>query len=70
MYLLAVAVGLTWASNAVGGGTVVFSMTVAIVATGFGWRRRDELGVVMLVGFLPAAMVLGAELALTANGNS
>ena len=69
-YLLAVAVGLTWASNAVGGGTVVFSMTVAIVATGLGWRRRDELGVVMLVGFLPAAMVLGAELALTANGNS
>jgi hypothetical protein len=63
-YLLAVGVGLTWASNAVGGGTVVFSLVVAIAASAYGWTRRHELGVVLLVASVPAVAVLGVELAL------
>jgi hypothetical protein len=63
-YVLAVAVGVTWASNAVGGGTVVFSLVVALVAAAYGWHRRRELGVVLLVACLPAVVVLGVELAL------
>jgi hypothetical protein len=39
-YLLALAVGLTWASNAVGGGTVVMSLGLAAVASAYGWVRR------------------------------
>lgn len=57
-YVLALAVGLTWASNAVGGGTEIFSLLVALTATAFGWRHRDGLGVLLLVGFLPAAVTL------------
>ena len=53
-YLLAIAVGLTWASNAVGGGTELFSLAVAAVAAGWGWTQRHHLGVVLLVGFGPA----------------
>lgn len=62
--VLAVGVGLTWASNAVGGGTLFFSMAVALAASVFGWNRRRELGFVMLVGFLPAVVVLGGGLVL------
>lgn len=57
-HILAVAVGLTWASNAVGGGTVVLSLAVALVASAFGLRSRHGLGVVLLTGFLPAAIIL------------
>lgn len=64
-YVLALGVGLTWATNAVGGGTVIFSLLVAIGASAFGWFRRRELGVVLLVGFFPAAVVLGVELVAT-----
>jgi len=53
-YILAVAVGLTWASNAVGGNTQVLAVVVALVACAFGWRHRGELPVVLLVGFAPA----------------
>lgn len=65
-YVLAVGVGITWVSNAVGGGTVVFSLAVAVAAAVFGWARRRELGLVMLVGFLPAAVILLGELGLRA----
>jgi hypothetical protein len=60
-YLLAVGVGVTWASNAVGGGTVVFSLVVAAAAVAYGWHRRRELGVVLLVAYLPAVVVLCVE---------
>ena len=62
-YLLALAVGLTWASNAVGGGTVVMSLVLAAVASSYGWMRRRELGGVLLVAGLPAVVVLAVELA-------
>lgn len=58
-YLLALGVGATWATNAVGGGTVVFGLVLALAAAASGWTRRDELGVVLLVGALPAAIGLG-----------
>ena len=61
-YVLAVAVGLTWATNAIGGGTVVFSLVVALVAVASGWRRRAELAGVLWVGFTPAVVVLVGEL--------
>ena len=57
-YVLAVVVGLTWASNAVGGHTEVLSLAVALVAAWFGWSHRRGLGETLLVGFLPSAVVL------------
>jgi len=62
-YVLAVGVGLTWGSNAVGGGTVVMSVLLAIVAAAYGWRTRGGLGVVMLVAGLSAIGLLAVELA-------
>ncbi|MGZ8745007.1 MAG: hypothetical protein ACXWXO_18985 [Nocardioides sp.] len=58
-YFLALGVGATWATNAVGGDTVVFGLVLALAAAASGWTRRDELGVVLLVGALPAAIGLG-----------
>ena len=63
-YVLAVACGVTWATNALGGGTVWFSLIVAIVAAGAGWRARRGLGLVLLVGFVAAVVVLAFELVL------
>ena len=60
-YVLAAAAGLTWASNAIGGGTLLLSLAVAIAAAAFDWRRRGEMGVVLLVGYLPAVLVIGTE---------
>jgi hypothetical protein len=57
-YLLALAVGATWASNAVGGGTVVTSLVVALAFAGWGWVHRRDLTVTLLVGFAPAAAFL------------
>jgi hypothetical protein len=57
-YLLAVAVGLTWASNALGGGTQALAAIVAVITCGFGWRHRHDLPVVLLVGFAPVIPVL------------
>jgi len=62
-YLLAIAVGLTWASNAVGGGTEWFSLAVALVAAWWGWTKRRQLGGILAVGFAPAVVVLVAALA-------
>ena len=64
-YLLALAVGLTWASNAVGGGTVIASLLVAAAATAYGWTRRHELGLVLAVSGLPAVAVLVTDLVRT-----
>jgi hypothetical protein len=57
-YLLAIAVGLTWATNALGGGPPVLAGFVAVLACAFGWRHRDGLPSVLLVGFAPVIPVL------------
>jgi hypothetical protein len=57
-YPLALGVGITWATNALGGGTTGPALAAALVASWWGWRRRDELGVVLLVGFVPGAVLL------------
>ncbi|WP_193604935.1 hypothetical protein [Nocardioides dongkuii] len=57
-HLLAVGVGLTWATNALGGGPLLPALVVALAASGWGWTRRRELGVVLLTGFLPGALLL------------
>lgn len=62
-HLLALAAGLTWASNAVGGGTEVLSLLVSLAAVWFGWRHRSQLPVALLTGFVPAVVVLVAALA-------
>lgn len=59
-WLLAVAVGLTWASNAVGGGTEAMAVVVGLAACWFGWRHRRELPVVLL-GFAPGVVLLLAR---------
>lgn len=61
-HLLAVAVGVTWATNAVGAGTVVAGLVVAVPFTWFGWRHRDGLPVVLAVAFAPAVALLVAAL--------
>ena len=70
IWFAALAAGGTWASNAVGGGTVVFSLLVAMAACAFGWTQRRQLGVVLLVGYLPAVLVLGVRLAIDASAQA
>ena len=53
--LLAIGVGLTWWTNAVGGGTLWLSLPVAAALVGYGWRHRASLAVLLLIGFAPAA---------------
>lgn len=60
----ALAVGLTWATNAVGGGTEVFSLLVALALAAYGWVQRRELGGVLLSGFGAAGVFLCAALAV------
>jgi hypothetical protein len=57
-FALAVAVGVTWATNAIGGGTVMASFAVALAAAAYGWRHRSELPVVLLVAYAPAVVIL------------
>jgi hypothetical protein len=55
---LAVAVGLTWATNAAGGGLVVPALAVAAGLTWYGWRHRGSLAALLAVGFGPAVLGL------------
>jgi hypothetical protein len=60
-YVLAAAVGATWASNAVGTDTLVVQLAALVVAAGFaayGWRRREGLSITLFVGFAPAVLGL------------
>ena len=54
----------------VGERIVVLSLAVAIAAAVFGWMRRRELGVVLLVGYLPAALIIGRALAIQVAGRA
>jgi hypothetical protein len=62
---LAALVGLTWASNAVGGGTVVFSLVLAVVAAAYGWRHRTELTVALGLAGAVAVVVLVGNVAVS-----
>jgi hypothetical protein len=56
--VLAVLVGLTWATNAIGGGTELLSLAVALVASGFGWLHREGLAVTLVAGFVPSIALI------------
>ncbi|MCW2794634.1 hypothetical protein [Nocardioides sp.] len=60
-YVLAVAVGATWGTNAVGGQMWVGGLIVAVVAGGVGWRHRGEQPVLFAVAAVPAVLVLVAH---------
>lgn len=63
-HLLAAAVGVTWATNAIGGGTVVLGLIVAVAAVAFGWVHRGSLAGALFIGFVPAVGVLLVQLAV------
>lgn len=57
---LAIGAGVTWATNAIGGGTFVFSAASGLAACWAGWRWWRELGVVWMVVGASALVWLGA----------
>lgn len=61
-YLLAVGAGLTWATNAIGGGTAVLSLLLSAAAIIFGWRHRSGLPVLLAVGGLPSVILIATYL--------
>ncbi len=56
--ILALAVGLTWATNALEGGTAVASMLVAIGLAAWGLRTRRTAGWLLIWAYAPAVAVL------------
>jgi hypothetical protein len=61
--VLAALAGLTWSSNAIGGGTVVASLVLAAAAGAYGWRRRRGLAVTLLTAGTVSTAVLLVDLA-------
>lgn len=61
-HAVGIAIGLTWATNAIGGGTVVLSLLAALAAVVFGWRHRAGLAAVLVVALVPAVVVLVGDL--------
>jgi hypothetical protein len=62
-YALALAVGLTWATNALGGQrTAIPGLLLALVAAAFGWPRRAGLPILLAVAGGVAAGVLAVAL--------
>jgi hypothetical protein len=57
-WTLSALVGLTWASNALGGETAVSSFLLAVAASAYGWTRPRELSIVLTVAGATAAVVL------------
>lgn len=57
-YLLAALAGLTWGSNAVGGGTEVLSATLAVAAAAYGWKNRDDLRLVLAVAGVVSVLTM------------
>ena len=61
-HLLALAVGVTWATNAVGAGLEIAGLLVAAGFAAYGWRHRDDLRLVLPTGFAAAMMWLVVSL--------
>jgi hypothetical protein len=61
-HLLALGVGLTWATNAVGADLEIPGLLVALGFATYGWRHRTDLRLVLLTGFVPSAVLLVASL--------
>ncbi|HEX8498867.1 MAG TPA: hypothetical protein VF661_16830 [Actinomycetales bacterium] len=57
-HVVAVAVGLTWFTNALGSGLALPALVLATIAVVHGWRHREGLALVLLVGFAPAVPLL------------
>ncbi len=57
-WLLALASGLTWATNAVGGELTVGGIVVAAAAAVWGWRHREGEGALMAVAGAAAVLLL------------
>ena len=66
--MLALSAGLTWGTNAVGGGTPVASLLLAAGAALYGWRHRETLARLMLVGYAPAVLLIAGHLGQRALG--
>ena len=60
-WLLAVAVGTTWGTNAHGGEFVVGGLVLAAVAVGWGWRHRADRGGLLIVVGCAAVVALAAS---------
>jgi hypothetical protein len=56
-WLLAVAVGVTWGTNATGGEFTWAGGVLAVAAAAWGWRHRHDAGALM--GTVGAAGVVG-----------
>ncbi len=66
-YTLAVAAGITWATNAIGSDTLLLGLLVALGGTAFGWRHRRGLPVLLAVGYAPGAILIAAYLSGAAS---
>lgn len=56
--VLALAVGLTWATNGLEGGTAVASLALAVALAAWGVRSRRTAGSLLLWAYAPAVAVL------------
>jgi hypothetical protein len=61
-YAVAAGVGLTWATNAVGAGSEVVGLLVAVALAGYGLRHRRTLAATIGVGYLAGACLLASRL--------
>ncbi|GAA1523745.1 hypothetical protein GCM10009678_01190 [Actinomadura kijaniata] len=57
-HALALAAGLTWATNTLEGGTAPLGLAVAAALTVHGWTTRAHLGRLWLTAFAPALLIL------------
>lgn len=57
--LLAVAFGLTLATNAIEGGTAWLGLVVAVALSAWGWRHRRRAGLLLVVAYATSFLALG-----------
>ena len=64
-YALALAVGVTWATNAVGGGIALLGFGAAVTFVAVGWKQRATQGRLLAVAFAPAVVLIPLLYALS-----